>query len=222
MFFNRTGEKSPEQQTSESTPQAPHSSLPRNKGSSDLQTLLKSFNTKMNLTIGDDDDVQVKLAQDEEEPEEHFSLAPIPPVRINSRILPEIPRFQFDEVATFIFQREMLFRLSMEQCNPFWDFLNMEQNSSYLEHFNILTQGMAKFLSKEPPKKGFVSEFDAFIDAFDQIKFTQGFSMSCYLDLHNPALGRYLQEKREDLENINNAFHAYLQGRTPLRKFRFA
>jgi hypothetical protein len=223
MFFNKESEKS-SNEISVSTTDAPGSSLKRTTKSSDLQTLLECFNTKMSLTIGDnDEDIKVELVEDDEEPESSFSLAPIPPthhepyiaspipIQATKSYKPNIPTKPrtYENVAAFIGKMEGLFRqvieMSQHQSNPLSDFLHLEENIAYLSQWKILSAGMRKFLFN-----GGSQEYDSFLYAFDHFKASKGFSISCYLTLHNPHLGNYLLENASIFNEINDAFHRYL------------
>lgn len=222
MFFNKASEDSPDE-TAESTTNAPRSSLTRTKGSNDLRTLLESFNTKMSLHSGENDDFQVELFTDNQDYENVFSPAPVPSTSPEPYIIAPIPtratikpihvaptkNLSFDNIAQFTKKMEGLLRqtieMSQDQMNPLADFLQQAQYQAYQLQWKKIVEGMREFLVN-----GDVPEYDAFLHAFDNYKASKGFSMNCYLTLHNPRLGAYLLQNEVMFNEINDAFHCYV------------
>lgn len=225
-FFNKERQEPNQEPNQES---APAVSMKKSARMSDLQRLLETNSYSVNVHLDDEDNVRVELGDTE-----IYSPAPVPPSSselefIDLPDLPEPPvltpvytirQLNFVNISHFIEKMEYLLsqgiEMSQNQTNDFATFLARPENSSHHAKWEYLAFGMSQILANCTNIKGAlypVKEWDAFVHALQQSKATKGFSIKCYLNLHNQTLGQYLLNNEPRFSEINLAFVRYLNNR---------
>lgn len=221
-FFN--------QDPTEQNEPPPSPSLTRSQGISDLQKLMASVKSNVSIQFlnddDDDDEVEINIVDDEES-DEHFSLAPVPPTSpepapVSTATPYAIKQLTFESAAGFVQKMEHFLSqsldMSMGKTNELSLFLHRPENSTYFSKWEMLFKGMGEFLSTTPTKEFKVPQFETFLHAFRHFKATQGFSMGCYLKVHNENLGKYLLANEAAFNDINQAFKQAVKA-DPKKKF---
>jgi hypothetical protein len=120
----------------------------------------------------------------------------------------------FKAEAEAILALEKFFLLSTQPESSLYFFLAQPEAKEMAKQFSGISKNMQRYLSTDDEivdGEVLKNQYAAYLNALSNIRSTRGHSMSQYLAVENPRLGKYFQRVLPRLKVINEAFRYYMR-----------